>query len=210
MLRLHRHRVGHRAAQERATQLARSTRSRRRRGSTPLRRRAPRSGRPACRRRRRRPRRRSMSSSRAGARRPRLDAAVEAGRAAAGRPAPARSRARCGPGGAASSSGDGGSGTALPSGVSLIVMCGSAKYGDGVTRSRPLAELVERVDRALQRAPAAGAAAGELRVVVGHAGHGVELHRRLRLEQLDHLRPGVDVGLDQLAARACPRDSDMM
>ena len=40
--------------------------------------------------------------------------------------------------------------------------------------------------------------------------HGVELHRRPGLEQLDHLRAGVDVGLDQLAARACPRDSDMM
>ena len=35
----------------------------------------------------------------------------------------------------ASSSSDGGSGTALPSGVSLIVMFATAKYGDGVTRS---------------------------------------------------------------------------
>ena len=34
----------------------------------------------------------------------------------------------------ACSSADGGSGTALPSGVSLMVMCGSWKYGDGVRR----------------------------------------------------------------------------
>ena len=62
---------------------------------------------------------------------------------------------------------------------------------------RPLAELVERVDRALQGAPAPGAPARELGVVVGHARDGVELHRRLGLEQLDHLRAGVDVGLDE-------------
>ena len=61
----------------------------------------------------------------------------------------------------------------------------------------PIAELVEREDRALERPPSLGAAARELRVVVGHAGDGVELDGRLRLEQLDHLRPGVDVGLDE-------------
>ena len=62
----------------------------------------------------------------------------------------------------------------------------------------PLAELVERVDRALQRPTTTRAAARELRVVVGHAGHGVELDRRLRLHQLDHVGPGVDVGLHEL------------
>ena len=66
----------------------------------------------------------------------------------------------------------------------------------------PLAQLVEREDRALEGAAAAGAAARELRVVVGHAGHGVELHGRLGLEQLHHLGAGVDVRLDEPLARA--------
>ena len=66
----------------------------------------------------------SVSSSRADQTGPRLDAAVETSREAGGRSVLGRSRARCAPARRASSSADGGSGTALPSGVSLIVMCG--------------------------------------------------------------------------------------
>ena len=57
---------------------------------------------------------------------------------------------------------------------------------------RPLAEIIEGKDRTLQRPPAARAATGELRVIVGHAGHGVELNGSLRLQLIHHLRPGVD------------------
>ena len=131
-----------------------------------------------------------------GARRPRLDAAVEAGPQ---QPAGERLAA-----------------AALVAHAAALELLGRRRLGHRLAERRlahrdvrigevrrrrdpvgPLAELVERVDRALQRAAATGAAAGELGVVVGHAGHGVELHRRLGLEQLDHLGAGVDVGLDE-------------
>src|SRR4051794_36368798 len=69
----------------------------------------------------------------------------------------------------------------------------------------PLAELGEREDRALDGASTVRTAARKLRVVVGHAGDRVELHRSLRLQQRDHLWASIDVGLDEVALEQIAR-----